>query len=261
MISWTEERKRDQFCITRCGPYFGTTVEAVQCLMYQTGWNVGTGNKETQHTLFWGVRKNYFSLSPTYKQSPKNREKSLLVLQFCTWDGSFRHGEMKIWLCLYFQHVTRYNETDFVEERRQEMLRSEKEHFFTKNALTGKRIFQIQRINAVHGRCSSSDVLHDIPSNFTLSVRRRIVLQIWALNSGIDLLPCPNVLSKWADWLGQVHCQYGTFTKLCTSCPCEVEFQVVFFFEGDWCVHKIAVWECFDIGSWTRRISSHVLTR
>ena len=34
--------------------------------------------------------------------------------------------------------------------------------FFAKVALIGKSIFQIQRINAVHGRCSSSDVLRDI---------------------------------------------------------------------------------------------------
>ena len=74
------------------------------------------------------------------------------------------------------------------------------------------------------------------------------------------MLPWPNILSKWADGLGQVHCQYGTFAKLCISCPCEVEFKVVlFFFEGDWYLHKIAVWECFDIGTCTRRISSHVL--
>ena len=71
------------------------------------------------------------------------------------------------------------------------------------------------------------------------------------------MLPWPNVPSKWADRLGQVRCQYGTFAKLRTSCPCEVELEVVlFFFEGDWYVHRIAVWECFDIGTWTRRISS-----
>ena len=49
--------------------------------------------------------------------------------------------------------------------------------FFAKGALLGKSTFPTQRINAVHGRWSSSGVLHDIPTNFTLSVRRRIVLQ------------------------------------------------------------------------------------
>ena len=135
--------------------------------------------KKTKHTLFWGVwvceRKNFFTSSPSYKQSPKT-VKNLSVLQFCSWDGSFRHGEMKISLCLYFQHVTRYIGTDFVEESRQQMQRSEEEHFFAKGALIGKSVFQIQRINAVHGRCSSSDVLRDISSNFTHGVRRRIVL-------------------------------------------------------------------------------------
>ena len=28
--------------------------------------------------------------------------KNLFVLQFWSWNGSFRHGEMRIWLCLYF---------------------------------------------------------------------------------------------------------------------------------------------------------------
>ena len=48
--------------------------------------------------------------------------------------------------------------------------------FFAKGALIGKSVFQTQRINAVHGRCSSSGVLRHIPSNFTRSVGRRIVL-------------------------------------------------------------------------------------
>ena len=30
-------------------------VETVQCLTYQTEWNVRTCKKETKHTLFWGV--------------------------------------------------------------------------------------------------------------------------------------------------------------------------------------------------------------
>ena len=85
---------------------------------------------------------------------------------------------------------------------------------------------------------------------------------VWALSGGRDLLPCPNVPSKWKDRLGQADCQYGTFGKLRTSCPCEVEFEVALcFFEGGWCVHRIAVWECFDIGTWTRRISSYALAR
>ena len=63
---------------TRCGPYFGITVEAVQRLTYQTGWNVRTCKKR-QNMLCFGVcrRKNFFTLSPSYAQSPKNREKSL----------------------------------------------------------------------------------------------------------------------------------------------------------------------------------------
>ena len=67
--------------------------------------------------------------------------------------------------------------------------------------------------------------------------------------------PCPNVPSKWAEGLGQVHYQCGTFAKLRTSCPCEVEFEgVLFFVEGDWYIHRIAISECFDVRTWTRRI-------
>ena len=113
---------------TRCGPHFGTTVEAVHCLTCQTEWNVRTCKKETKHTLFWGGGGRERT-SLRCRQVPK-AVKDFFVLQFCSWDGSFRHGEMKIWLCLYFQHVTRYIGTDFVEEGRQKMQRSENEHFF-----------------------------------------------------------------------------------------------------------------------------------
>ena len=82
--------------------------------------------KRESNSVGGGGRKNFFTLSPSYKQSPKNRE-NLFVLQFCSWDGSFRHGEMKISLCLYFQHVTRYIGTDFVEESRWKIQRSEEE--------------------------------------------------------------------------------------------------------------------------------------
>ena len=47
---------------------------------------------------------------------------------------------------------------------------------FAKGAVIEKSVFQTQRISAVHGRCSSSGVLRDTPSNFTRSVRRRTVL-------------------------------------------------------------------------------------
>ena len=47
------------------------------------------------------------------------------------------HFDMVRWKydCLYFQHVRRYIETDFVEESRQKMHRSEEEHFFQKGVL------------------------------------------------------------------------------------------------------------------------------
>ena len=99
--------------------------------------NLQKGNKTL--LLFWGV-KTYSVLGCAGERiSLRCRQvtskvpkivKNLFVLQFCSWDGSFRRGEMKIWLCLYFQHVMRYIGTDFVEESRREMQRSEKEHIF-----------------------------------------------------------------------------------------------------------------------------------
>ena len=79
--------------------------------------------------------------------------------------------------------------------------------FFAKGVLIWKNIFQTQRKNAVRGKCSRSGVLYHIPSNFTLGVRRRMVLQFWALSGRIDLLPRLNIQGKWADRLGQMHCR------------------------------------------------------
>ena len=114
-----------------------------------------------------------FTLSPSYAPSLKNLGKSLYptVLEF--WILTRR---VKLPLCLHIQHVMKYIGTAFVEESRQKMQRSEKMHSFAKGASIGKSVFRMQRINTVRGRCSSSGILHVIPSNFTRSVRRRIVL-------------------------------------------------------------------------------------
>ena len=142
------------FSFTRCGSYFGTIVEAVQCLTYQTEWNVRTCKKETKHTFFGvcgcGGRKNFYTLSPNYAQSPKKPWKISLSYSFCSWHGSFRHGEMKIWLCWYIQHVTRYIGTDFVEESRQKMQRSEEEHFFLEGCFDREEYIS----NTANKRCS-----------------------------------------------------------------------------------------------------------
>ena len=215
------------------------------------------------YSVLGGGRGERFSLRcrQVTRKVPKT-VKNLFVRQFCSWDGSFRHGEMKIWLCLYFQHVTRYIGTDFVEESRQKCKDQKRSIFFAKGALIGKSIFQIQRINAVHGRCSSSNVLRDFPPNFTRSIRRRIVL--------LCLSP-----ERWNRYvvMAERSEQMGWLTRT-SALPIRGLRQIAYllpmwggiwngvvFFEGDWYVHRIAVWECFDIGTWTRRIPSHVLTR
>ena len=103
----------DIYIYTRCGPYFGTTVEAVQCLTYQIRWNIRICKKERKYILFRGGggcgRQNFFTLSPSYKQSSKNREKSLCPAV------EMGHFDMVRWKyhCLYFKRVTRYIGTDF----------------------------------------------------------------------------------------------------------------------------------------------------
>ena len=59
---------------TKCGPCFGTTVEAVQCLTHQTGWNVRTCKKDKTYFILGcaecaGCARETISLSR--KQSPK----------------------------------------------------------------------------------------------------------------------------------------------------------------------------------------------
>ena len=132
--------------------------------------------KKRQNILCFGEggERISFGCRQVTRKVPKT-VKSLFVLQFCSWDGSFRHDEMKIWLCLYFQHVTRYIGTDFVEESRQRMQRSEEEHFFREGGFDRKEYISSTANNAVHGRCFSSGFLRHIPSKFTDDVRWRIV--------------------------------------------------------------------------------------
>ena len=98
------------------------------------------------------------------------------VLQFCSRNGSFRHGEVKIWLFVFLT-CYKIHWNWFCGRKQTKNAKIRKGAFlFAKGALTGKSIFQEQQINAVYGRCFSSSVLRDIPSNFTRSVRRRISL-------------------------------------------------------------------------------------
>ena len=134
--------------------------------------------KKRRKILCFGLcgRKDFFRLSPSYKQSPENRENLLCptVLQL-RWD----HFDMVRWkydsVCIssMLRDTLELILWKKADKKYQDQKRS---IFFAKGALIGKSVFQTQRINAVHGRCSSSDVLGDIPSNFTRSVRRRIVL-------------------------------------------------------------------------------------
>ena len=134
--------------------------------------------KKRQKILGFGAcwRKNFFTLSPSYNaKSPKPSTISFF-LQFCSWDGSFRHGEMKIWVCLYFTACYEIHWNWFCGRKQTKNAKIRKGAFFREGCFDRKSRFQTQRINPVHGRCSSSGVLRDIPPNFTLRVRRLIVL-------------------------------------------------------------------------------------
>ena len=162
----------------RCGPYFGTIVEAVQCLTYQTERNVQTCKKET-NILWFGVcgRKNFFTLSPSFKQ--KKSQKSWKISLSYSFAVEMAHFDIVRWkynsVCI-FSMLQDTLELILWKKADKTCKVKKRSIVFTKGVLIGKSIFQIKRINPVRGRCSSSGVLRHIPSKFTRSLRRRIVL-------------------------------------------------------------------------------------
>ena len=106
---------------------------------------------------------------------PKNREKSLCptVLQLRWVISTWWDENMTLFV---FSACYEIHWNWFCGRKKTKKAKIRWGAFFAKGALIGKSISQILWINAVHGRCSSSGVLRDIPSNFTHSVRRRIVL-------------------------------------------------------------------------------------
>ena len=133
--------------------------------------------KETKYTLLEtvvGERKNFLTLPLKYAQSPRNCQKSLCptVLQL-RWVYMVRWKYESVCIFSMLWDTLGLILWKKADKKCKDQKRS---IFFAKGTLIEKSIFQIQRINAVHGRCSRSDVLRDIPSNFTRSVRQRIVL-------------------------------------------------------------------------------------
>ena len=133
-------------------------------------------NKFVPEKISKKFRKNFFTLSPSYAQSPKNREKSLCptVLQLRWVISTWWDENMTLFV---FSACYEIHWNWFCGRKQTKNAKIRRDGFaFAKGAVIGKSIFQTQRINAVHGRCSSPNVLRDIPSNFTLGIRRRIVL-------------------------------------------------------------------------------------
>ena len=188
--------------------------------------------KKRQNFLRFGVcvRKNFCTLWLSYAQSPKNREKSLCptVLQL-KWVISTWWDENMTLFVFSACHEIQWN-------------------WFCER---------------IHFKCSESTlftagapapvfwvIFHQI---LHIALGDELCYSVSALSGGIGMLPWSNVPIKWAEGLGQVHCQYGILVKLCTSCPCEVEFEVVlFFFEGNWYVSKNSSLRMF----WYRDLNS-----
>ena len=82
---------------TRCGPHFGTTVGAVQCLTYQIEWNVQTCKKETKHALFWGVWEKEF-LYVVAKSCAKSQKPWKISLSY-SFAVEMDHFDMVRWKC------------------------------------------------------------------------------------------------------------------------------------------------------------------
>ena len=125
--------------------------------------------KRKKNIIHFGVcgRKNFFMSSPSCKQSPKSGEKSLcptvLALKWVIstwWDGNMT--------LLVFSACYEIHWNWFCGRKQTKNAKIRKGAFFSqKSVLIGRIIFQVQRINAVHGRCSSSGVLRHISSNCT----------------------------------------------------------------------------------------------
>ena len=242
--------------VPRCGPYVGTTDDTVQCLTYQTEWNVQTCRKETKHTLFWGVRKKGFLyvVAKLRAKSQKPR-KSLCptVLKLRCVISTWWDENMTLFV---FSACYEIHWDWFCGRKQTKKCKDRKEHFFREGCFDRKEYISNTAKYTLFMAGAPAPVFFVIFHQILhLALGDELYYSVWTLSDGKDMLPWPNFLSEWADGLGQVHCQYGTFAKLRTSCPCEVEFEVVlFFFEGDWYVHEIVIWECFDVRTWTRRI-------
>ena len=149
----------------------------MQCFTDQPEWNVRTCKKETKHTLFWGVREKGFLYFVARLQA-KSQKPSKIPLSY-SFAVEMGHFDMVRWkydsVCIL--SMLRDTLELILWKKADKKCKDQKRSIFlAKGALIGKSVFQTQRINAVPDRCSSSNVLGDIPPNLTHSVKRRIVL-------------------------------------------------------------------------------------
>ena len=104
-------------------------------------------NGDSQNSLYPSIPGADHILAQPLKRcsasriKPNETVKNLFVLQFCSWRGSFGHGEMKIWLCLYSQHVTRYIWNWFCGRKQTKNGKIRRGAFFSRRVLWLERVY------------------------------------------------------------------------------------------------------------------------
>ena len=163
---------------TRCGPYFGTTFEercSASCIKPNETIELAKKRKNIL-CLGGGGEREFLYVVAKLQAKPQKPRKISLSYSFAV---EMAHFEMVRWKydsdCI-FSMLRDTLELILWKKADKKCKDKKRRIFFAKGALIGKSICQTQRINAVPGRCFSSGVLGDIPSDFTRSVRRRILL-------------------------------------------------------------------------------------
>ena len=141
-----------------------------------TEWNVRTCEKETKYIIFWSAwEEGFLYFFAKLRAKSQKPWRISLSYNFAVEMGNF---DMVRWKydCVYFQWYEIHWKLILWKKADRKCKDQRRSMFLAKGALIGKSIFQIQRVNTVYNRRSSSGGLRGIPSNFTRSVRRRIVL-------------------------------------------------------------------------------------
>ena len=159
----------------------------MQCLTHQTEWNVQTCKRRQNIPCFgvcgcvgvWVCGCVGEGISSRCRRVTRKVPKTVKISLSYSLRVEMGHFDMVRWkydsVCIF--SMLRDTLGLILWKKADKKCKDQKRSILlTKGALIGKSVFQTQRIKPVQGRCSSSGVLGDIPSHFTPSVKRRIVL-------------------------------------------------------------------------------------